>query len=150
MIVHRPKILWPDHPRLLRPARLRHPPWILQPAFRTPASLARDEFNKGVDFQKKEDWDTAIACYTEAIRLKPDYANPYFGRGIAYDEKGEYDKAIKDHSEAIRLKPDDPDFYNNRGVTHQKNGDQSKADADFAKANALKAKAKEQPASSPN
>ena len=116
MIVHRPKILWPDHPRLLRPARLRHPPWILQPAFRTPASLARDEFNKGVDFQKKEDWDTAIACYTEAIRLKPD----------------------------------DPDFYNNRGVTHQKNGDQSKADADFAKANALKAKAKEQPASSPN
>ena len=38
----------------------------------TPASLAATEYNKGIDFAEREDWDAAIACYSEAIRLKPD------------------------------------------------------------------------------
>jgi len=74
----------------------------------TPASLAATEYNKGIDFSEREDWDAAIACYSEAIRLKPDFADAYNNRGNAYDDKGEYDLAIKDYSAAIRLKPDDP------------------------------------------
>ena len=54
-----------------------------------PTSLAMIEYNKGVDFYDKEDWDTAIACCSEAIRLKPDDADAYYNRGIAYDKKGE-------------------------------------------------------------
>ena len=38
----------------------------------TPASLAATEYNKGIDFAEREDWYAAIACYSEAIRLKPD------------------------------------------------------------------------------
>ena len=33
---------------------------------------AGNEFNKGRGFAEREDWDTAIASYSEAIRLKPD------------------------------------------------------------------------------
>ena len=54
-----------------------------------PTSLAIIEYNKGNDFLDKEDWDTAIACYSDAIRLKPDYAKAYNNRGIAYRKKGE-------------------------------------------------------------
>ena len=70
----------------------------------TTADRTIREFDTGVGFREREDWDTAIACYSEAIRLDPDYAKACKNRGIAYAEKGEYDKAIKDYTEAIRLK----------------------------------------------
>ena len=35
---------------------------------------AATPFNKGVDYAKKGQYDSAIAAYKEAIRLKPDYA----------------------------------------------------------------------------
>jgi tetratricopeptide (TPR) repeat protein len=37
----------------------------------------------------KADLDGALQDYTEAIRLKPDYANPYYNRGIALRAKGD-------------------------------------------------------------
>ena len=110
--------------------------WFLAPESR----LATIEYNKGIDFFKREDWDVAIACYSEAIRLKPDYADAYYNRGIAYSKKGESDAAIKDFSEAIRLKPDDATAYYNRGNAYSKKGDKAKANADFAKADELEAK----------
>ena len=37
----------------------------------TLASLAATEYNKGIDFAEREDWDAAIACCSESFRLKP-------------------------------------------------------------------------------
>jgi len=68
-----------------------------------PTSLAMIEYNKGVDFYDKEDWDTAIACCSEAIRLKPDYAVAYYVRGNAYKEKGDQAKADADFAKAKEL-----------------------------------------------
>ena len=48
----------------------------------------------------------AIAYYTQAIELKPDFLQAYSNRGAAYAEKGEFDKALKDFTKAIQLKPD--------------------------------------------
>ena len=106
----------------------------------TPASLAITEFDKGEGFSEREDWDTAIACYTEAIRLKPDFADAYYNRGGVHWENGENDKAIKDYSEAIRLKPDYAMAYNNRGIEYHKKGENDQAIKDYAKFYALKAK----------
>ncbi len=103
-------------------------------------SLAIIDYNKGNKFLDKEDWDTAIASYSDAIRLKPDYAKAYNNRGVAYDKKGESDAAIKDCSEAILLKPDYAEAYYNRGNAYGKKGDKTKAAADFAKAKELEAK----------
>ena len=64
---------------------------------------AENEFNKGVDFAEKEDWDTAIACFSEAIRLKPDYAVAYNNRGVVYRKKGEPTKANADFAKAKEL-----------------------------------------------
>jgi Flp pilus assembly protein TadD len=70
----------------------------------TPTSLAATEFDKGVDFAAREDWDTAIACFREAIRLKPDDADAYYNRGLAYRKKGEPAKANADFARAEELK----------------------------------------------
>jgi len=44
---------------------------------------ALDHFNRGVDKAQTNDLRGAIAEYTKAIELKPDYANAYVGRGTA-------------------------------------------------------------------
>jgi tetratricopeptide (TPR) repeat protein len=61
--------------------------------------------------------------HTEAIRLKPDYANAYNNRGNARAAKGDHDGALKDYAEAIRLKPDFAEAYNNRGNARAAKGD---------------------------
>ncbi len=48
----------------------------------------------------KADFDRAIADFTEAIRLKPDFAEAYYCRGTAYGMQGEKDKADADLAEA--------------------------------------------------
>ena len=57
----------------------------------------------------------AIADYTQAISLKPDYVDAYINRGSAKSRLGQHFAAISDYDIAIRLKPDDADAYYNRG-----------------------------------
>ena len=38
-------------------------------------------YNRGFAYEEKGEHDQAIADYTEAIRLKPDYAEAYYNRG---------------------------------------------------------------------
>ena len=55
---------------------------------------------------KRNELDTAIADYNEAIRLNPGSAGvAHQGRGRAWRGKKDYDKAIADCNEAIRLDP---------------------------------------------
>ncbi len=54
----------------------------------------KTELEKGWTYAYDDDWDTAIACFTEAIRLDPNYVGAYEDRGWAYVNKGEDDKAI--------------------------------------------------------
>ncbi len=57
----------------------------------------------------------AFSSYSEAIRLKPDYAEAYCKRGTVKLYLGEYESALDDYDAAIRLKPDYPSAYYNRG-----------------------------------
>ena len=67
-------------------------------------SKAVTELNKGVAFIEEEDWPTAIACFTEAIRLDPDDAKAYHNRGIAYEYQGNKAKAEADYAKYEELK----------------------------------------------
>ena len=84
------------------------------------------------------DIEEKVRCYSEAIRLKPDYAEAYNNRGIAHQEGGDLDGAVADYSEAIRLKPDFAKAYGNRGIAHQERGDLDSAVADSSEAIRLK------------
>lgn len=83
---------------------------------------------------KSTNLDEQIHCYTEAIRLKPDFAEAYNNRGLACDDKDDFNGAIKDYAEAIRLKPDFAIAYNNRGNALDMIGDQQGAIKDYTEA----------------
>ncbi len=56
-------------------------------------------------FFYKKVYPKALADYTKAIQLDPQYANAYNNRGLAHYHSKAYDKAIADFTRAIQLKP---------------------------------------------
>jgi Flp pilus assembly protein TadD len=70
-------------------------------------------FERGLQAGRRDDYNLAIAEFSEAIRLKPDNARAYYNRGQAYRHRGDFGEALTDYGEAIRLKPDFMEAYNN-------------------------------------
>ena len=83
---------------------------------------AETYFIRGYEKSELGDYKRAIADYTQAIRLKPDYALAYYNRGTAKVELGQYFAAIVDLDTAIHLKPNYADAYVGRGIAKGKLG----------------------------
>lgn len=99
---------------------------------------AIDYYNRGNDFRKKGQYDSAIEDYNKAIQLDPNLAQAYGNRGLAHGRKGEYDRSIEDCSKAIALNPDDPSAaYINRSLAYSCKGEYDRAIEDCNKAIAL-------------
>jgi tetratricopeptide (TPR) repeat protein len=81
---------------------------------RSNLELRRNELNfqlsRGVAYKDKGEHDKAVADYTQALRLDPNYAAAYINRGIAYSYKEDYARARADWEKALQLDP------NNAGV----------------------------------
>src|SRR5215510_1340610 len=86
------------------------------------AGSAEFYLKRGGDYSGVRDYDRAIADYTTAIELKPDYAEAYNDRGFSYYLKGDSDRAIADFTRAIELRPNYPKAYNSRGVAYMSHG----------------------------
>ena len=82
----------------------------------------------------KGKYDDAIADYTKAIALDPNFALAYTNRGLAYAKKGDVDRAIADYDKAIALDPNFVLAYFNRGVVYYEKGNKEQTIADFRKA----------------
>jgi tetratricopeptide (TPR) repeat protein len=90
--------------------------------------------NRGEAWDDRGDSDKAIADYTKAIEINPQYISAYYNRGVAWYDKGDYDKAIVDYTKAIEIDPKFALAYQNRGHAWEKKGDSDKAIADYKKA----------------
>jgi tetratricopeptide (TPR) repeat protein len=62
-------------------------------------------YSRGAAYQTKGDLDKAIADYSQAIVLKPDYAAAYENRARAFVDKGDYTRAVADVTKAGELTP---------------------------------------------
>src|ERR1035441_3210365 len=82
--------------------------------------------------------DEQLRFYSEAIRLKPDYADAFVNRGIARRAKGDVEGALQDFNEAIRLKPDSAITFIGRGNARRAKGDVEGALQDYNEAIRLK------------
>src|SRR5262249_30194144 len=60
---------------------------------------------KGLMLLGDQQYDKAIAAYSDAIRRDPKYSFAYLGRGDAYLAKGDLDRAGLDYNTAVRLDP---------------------------------------------
>lgn len=58
----------------------------------------------------------AVYNYSEALRIRPHYADAYNNRGNLYALLGQNERAIEDYNEAIRFKPDSGTFFNRGNV----------------------------------
>ena len=100
--------------------------------------LARVYISRGTArYWKKDDFDTAIIDYTNAIKLDPEYAEAYNYRGISYLSNGDFDNAIADYTEAIELDQEFTDAYKDRAIAYLGGGDFYNAITDYTKATQL-------------
>ena len=90
--------------------------------------------NRGNAYERKSDYDKAIADFTEAIRLNATDPKSYYNRAKSYRRKQDYAAAMADENEALRLEPGNGDAYNGRGLIYDAMGDYDKALADYAQA----------------
>jgi tetratricopeptide (TPR) repeat protein len=70
---------------------------------------AESFYNRGlnlVGFGGNVRYDRAIAHFTKAIELNPDFAAAFHSRAYAYYSIDDYDHAIADYTKAIQLNPD--------------------------------------------
>jgi tetratricopeptide (TPR) repeat protein len=94
--------------------------------------------NRGFAYYVLGDYRQAVADYSSAITIKPDYVTAYHNRGIAYGALGDHRRAIADFNYAINLKPDYSEAYNNRGKSYSALNDFHKALEDINKAITIK------------
>jgi tetratricopeptide (TPR) repeat protein len=104
-------------------------------AFVTQQKLTAQELvEQAYNRREANDIEGAIADYTEAIRLNPEYSIAYNNRGEARYRAGDLDGALSDYSEALRIDPDYPEAYSNRGSVRRAKQDHQAAISDYDEA----------------
>ena len=99
------------------------------------AAFARQQ--RGMALYDLDQYDKAIADFTESIRLNPANAAPWVSRGWAYLRKDDFKQAISDFTDAIRAAPGMASAYMQRGIAYHRTGDSDNAIADYTEAHAL-------------
>lgn len=128
-------VLHPASPPALRGAKHQKAEAQTAPTVQEGELTALQWFERGFNSNDSEE---QIRCYTEAIRLKPDYADAFNNRGFARYAKGDLDAALKDYNDAIRLNPDFALAFLNRGNVRYNKGDWDAALKDYNEAIRLK------------
>ncbi|MEG4492618.1 tetratricopeptide repeat protein [Microcoleus sp. D3_18_C4] len=96
---------------------------------------AEDLFNSALAKSEAGDIQGAIADYTEAIRLNPNYAKAHNKRGIIHARHlKDYQAAKADFDRAIEINPNYGDAYYNRARVREFLEDKPGAIADYHKA----------------
>ena len=100
-----------------------------------PASAAAQaHYERGIIFFDREDDDTAILEFNDAISLNPNFADAYAYRARAYNSKQDYDQGLADANQAIRLDPNSSLGYYARGIAYYEKNDFDRAIADYTQA----------------
>ena len=105
--------------RLIRAGKLRR------------KGLAVVYYFRATAYRNKRLFNRAIADYTRAIQLKPNFPQAYNNRGYSYRHKRQFGRAIADYTKAIRLKPDYVFAYYNRGRVYEGTGRRALAIRDY-------------------
>lgn len=98
---------------------------------------AEASFQSGNLLQRQLRFADALACYRQAIALRPDHAGAHNNAGVALMELGRLDDAIASFHEAIGCRPSYAEAHNNMGVALKRQGKFEEALVCYGKALAL-------------
>ncbi len=96
--------------------------------------IAQIYLERGNTHAQSGNLEQAIADYSRAIELAPDFVDAYNNRGFAYARAGNLEKAFADYGQAIELNPGYALVYLNRGSAYAESGDLERAIADYDRA----------------
>ena len=100
-------------------------------------SSAADHNLAGVNHFEAGKIEEAIAEYSEAIRLDPEFAAALYNRGQAYFTLGHFDKAVPDFTRAIDVDPTDRQVslaYAGRAMAYTMLANDAEAGRDMSRA----------------
>jgi tetratricopeptide (TPR) repeat protein len=95
---------------------------------------AEQVFDRGRAAEERGDLQAALADYTQAIALDPEFVTAYNNRAVVRYRLGDTTGALEDLSAAIRLDANDPLVYDNRAQVRARLGDAQGAAADWQRA----------------
>jgi hypothetical protein len=90
--------------------------------------------NRGNYYEKKNEYEKAIADFNEALKLNNTYALSYFNRGSTYGKKGMYKEALEDLNTSLKYDSLHAEAFKNRGQAYAMLGNIDMAYRDFYKA----------------
>lgn len=80
------------------------------PCFSAPINTAAMlQYNQGIDYYKIGQYDQAISCFRNAIKIDPNYIDAYYNLGSVLEYMQQYDAALAVFKQIIVRKPDDYD-----------------------------------------
>lgn len=97
------------------------------------SSQALTELARGLEASKRKVWPDAIAGYSEAIKIYPDYARAYFLRAIANLEQKQWKDYRADLEKALELDPR-PELQQRAAVLYRQEIDLRVRDKQFPEA----------------
>jgi tetratricopeptide (TPR) repeat protein len=71
---------------------------------------------RGIELHDEGDDAGALACYHEAIRLRPDWATPWYNIGLLHKYNGQWRESLEANLQAIRLEPSSEGAIWNAGI----------------------------------
>jgi predicted O-linked N-acetylglucosamine transferase (SPINDLY family) len=96
--------------------------------------IASYHSNRGLALKELNQFEDAVASFSDAISLDPNYAEAYSNRGVALRRLNLLEAAVYSCSKAIELNPSLPEAYSNRGLALQALKKLDSALLDFEKA----------------
>ncbi len=91
-------------------------------------------YSRGIGFYGLENYEGAIADYTESLKLNPIAVPAYNNRGVAFRRLGKFEAAIADFDAALAREPDDAAAFANRAISKDELGRTQEAIDDVSKA----------------
>jgi len=95
---------------------------------------AEEYIFRGIDYADQGDLQSALADFTEAIRLNPKLTQAYYNRGVTYNKMERYDEAVQDFTTILLLNPKHEGALVNRALGYTLLGMDAQAEADVVRA----------------
>ena len=75
-----------------------------------------DWFLKGVEAERRGDYNEALHCYTKACEENPADDKAWFSRGVLLQLMNRPGDALECYAQALKINPADPEIWSNRGI----------------------------------